>query len=111
MDDVARSRNRLLERLAWGAFLIGLGLLYYTVDYYEFDLWASGLLLAGAILLIVNIARASWRIKVSTGSLGVGVIFLVVGAAMWQGIKLNWVAVVALVIGIWITLDALARRG
>jgi len=110
MEDVARSRNRLLERLAWGGFLVGLGFLYLAEDYYEFELWALGLLLAGAILLIVNIARAVWRIKVGTGSLGIGVIFLVVGAAIVQGIKLNWIALVLLVTGIWITLDALAGR-
>lgn len=110
MGDVARSRNRLLERLGWGSFLIGLGLLCYAKDNYDFDLWASILLLAGAILLIVNIARAGWRIKIGTGSLGIGVIFLVVGGAMFQGIKLNWFALVALIIGIWITLDALAGR-
>ena len=110
MNDVARSRNRFLERLGWGAFLIGLGFLYLTKDYYDFDMLALGLLLAGTILLVVNVARAGWRMKVGTGSLGIGVIFLIVGGAMLQGIKLNWVAIVLLVVGIWITLDALARR-
>ncbi len=110
MDYVARSRNRLLERLGWGSFLIGLGCLYLCKDYYDLNFWALSFLLAGGILLMMNIARAWWKMKIAKGSLGIGSILVIVGAATLRGIKLNWIALAFLLIGIWIILDALTKR-
>ncbi len=100
----------MVDRLAWGSFFIGLGILYLTKERYGFDIWSAGLVLAGSIMIISNIVRAGWKTKVSTGSLGLGAVFLVVGVSMLGGVKLNWFALLLLLIGLWITLDALAKR-
>jgi hypothetical protein len=100
----------MLERLSWGSFLIGFGALWLARDYYEADMWALVLLLAGVILIVQNAARAAWKIGINVGTLGIGLVLLLVGSSMLQEVRLNWFAVILLIVGAWITLDALAKR-
>ncbi len=103
-------RNQLLERVSFGAFFTIFGVIWLSKDYYDFDIWAMALILAGVIMILLNLARAAWKVKVSTGSLGIGVVALLVGWAMLGNIELNWIALLLIVIGVWISLDAVAKR-
>jgi len=108
--DTYRSRSKLLDRLSFGAFFVIFGLIWLSKDYFEIDMWAAGLLLAGIILIFLNLGRAAWRIKVSSGSLGLGVLAAFVGVAMIRGLTLNWIGLFLVLLGLWISLDALAKR-
>ena len=100
----------MIGRISWGAFFIGVGIIWLTQDYHDMDVWALSMILGGCILIAANVVRASLRVRVSNGTLGVGVVMLLIGYSMLLGIKLNLFGLLLLLIGAIIVLDAASHR-
>jgi hypothetical protein len=100
----------LIGRVSWGIFFIGVGLIWLTKDYHQLDVWALSMMLGGCILIVANATKAFLRVRISSGSLGIGVVLLLIGYAMLQGIKVNYFGLLLLLIGAILVLDALSRR-
>jgi len=107
---VGRSTSSMIGRISWGVFFIGVGVIWLTQQYHELDIWALAMILGGCVLIIANVARAFLRIKISSGGLGVGLVLLLIGYTMLQGIKLNLFGLLLLLIGAILVLDAVSRR-
>lgn len=107
---VDRRKAGIIGRLSWGIFFIGFGFLWLTKGYHEMDVWALVLILAGCILVLGNLAKAALRVRISAGSLGVGLVLLLIGGSMLQEIKLSWFGLLLLLVGAWILLDVLSKR-
>jgi hypothetical protein len=107
---MGNGRAGVIGKLSWGAFFIGLGVIWLTKEYHQLDVWALVLVLGGCILILQNLTRAAIRVGISGASLGIGVVVLIVGASMLQEIKLNLLGLLLLLIGSWILLDVVAKR-
>jgi hypothetical protein len=107
---MGNGRAGVIGKLSWGAFFIGLGIIWLTKEYHQLDVWALVLVLGGCILIVQNLVRAAIRAGVSGASLAIGIVVLIVGASMLQEIRINLLGLALLLVGSWILLDVVAKR-
>jgi hypothetical protein len=94
--------NRRLEAVGWGLFLIILGALWLLPEGTTPEgLW---LIVAGVIMLGVNAVRYWNGIRMSGGSLLLGLLAVVFGVGEFVGMNLPFVAILVIVIGAGIIL-------
>lgn len=105
-----RSTGKFLDRLAIGSFILYLGVVILLQDLYTLDFWAIASLGAGAMLLILNLARALLHVGISSFSLVLGAALLILGWTRLQELDYNWFAIVLIVVGIWVLGKAGAER-
>jgi len=101
--------NRALEGVAWGAFIMLIGLGWWAGDYYEADSGPYIALGAGAILIVLNAIRASAGIRVSKFSLFIGLVAFAIGSAGILGYSLQLVPTIMILIGLFIIASALQK--
>ncbi|MCW3997642.1 MAG: hypothetical protein NWF10_03635 [Candidatus Bathyarchaeota archaeon] len=101
--------NRTLDSLAWGLFIILIGIGWYIGAVYEIETGAYIALGVGLILLGLNLARSQMGIKVSKFSLFVGLVALALGVAGVLGYTLDLFLTVIILIGLFIIGEALGK--
>jgi len=101
--------NKTLDSLAWGLFIILIGVGWYVGAAYEMDTGAYIALGVGLILIGLNLARSQLGIKISKFSLFVGLVALAIGVAGILGYALDLFLTVIILIGLFIIGEALEK--
>lgn len=101
---------RDLDRLFWGLFVIGVGILLLLERPYALDLKLWLVFLAGLLLLLLNLARLLSKSKVSEVSLYLGVILLSYWYILKSGLEVNILVILLILIGIYLIVSAIRRR-
>ncbi len=101
--------NKVLDGLAWGCFLILLGLIWFASTLYPIDTGAYVAIGIGIILVVVNLTRLAIGIKVSKFSLFIGVLAFALGTAGLIGYSLHLVPTIIILIGLFIVAEGLQR--
>ena len=81
--------SKALDGLAWGLFIILIGVGWWTGEYYQMDTGPYIALGVGLILLGLNATRAGSGIKIGKFSLFIGLVALAIGGAGILGYSLN----------------------
>ncbi|UCC57834.1 MAG: hypothetical protein JSW14_05550 [Candidatus Bathyarchaeum sp.] len=101
--------SKALDGLAWGLFIILIGVGWYVGGVYEIDTGPYIALGVGFILVGLNAVRATTDIKISKFSLFVGLVALAMGAAGILGYALDLFLTIIILIGLFIIGEALAK--
>ena len=101
--------NKALDGLAWGLFIILLGVGWYIEGTYGIETGPYIALGVGIILIGLNAIRAMNDIKISKFSLFVGCVALALGATGILGYSLDLFLTVIILIGLFIVGEALAK--
>jgi len=101
--------NKTLDSLAWGLFIILIGVGWYIGSAYEMDTGSYIAIGVGLILLGLNLARSQMGIKISKFSLFVGLVALAIGVAGVLGYALDLFLTVIILIGLFIIGEALEK--
>ena len=105
--------NLRLVKLSWALFFILLGGSWILENIQRIDnaqKWALIFAGSGAILLLLNLLRAIWRLNISRLTVGLGVLGLLLGAAKYYALPdfSIWAAAV-LIIGVFMLFEVLKR--
>ena len=101
--------KKTLDSLAWGLFIILIGVGWYVGAAYEMDTGAYIALGVGLILIGLNLARSQLGIKISKFSLFVGLVAFAIGVAGILGYALDLFLTVIILIGLFIIGEALEK--
>jgi len=101
--------KKALDRLAWGLFIVLLGVGWYIEAAYEIETGPYTALGVGLILIGLNSIRAMNNIKISKFSLFVGLFAFSIGGAGILGYTVNLFLTIIILIGLFIIGEALAK--
>ncbi len=101
--------NNSLDALAWGLFIVLIGVGWYVGAAYDMDSGPYIALGVGLILLGLNLARTQMGIKISKFSLFVGLVALAIGVAGIFGYALDLLLTVIILIGLFIIGEAIEK--
>ena len=102
--------NKTLNSLAWGTFIILLGFGWLLGEIYQIDMGSYISLGVGVILIMLNVARSSYGVRVSNFSLFIGLLALAMGGAGILGYSLPILPTLAILIGLFIIAQATIRQ-
>jgi hypothetical protein len=101
--------NKVLDGVAWGSFLILLGLVWFVSASHSIDAGAYVAVGIGIILIGINLIRMVVGIKVSKFSLFIGLIAFAIGGAAVIGYSLPLVPMAIVLIGLFILAEGLQK--
>jgi len=101
--------NKTLDSLAWGLFIILVGVGWYVGAVYEMETGSYIALGVGLILLGLNLARNQMGIKISKFSLFVGLVAFAIGVAGVLGYALDLFLTIIILIGLFIIGEAIEK--
>ncbi len=101
--------NKVLDGLAWGSFLILLGIVWFVSTSYSIDAGAYVAVGVGIILIGINLVRMVVNVKVSKFSLFIGLIAFAIGGAAVIGYSLPLVPMAIVLIGLFILAEGLQK--
>ena len=101
--------NKALDGIAWGIFIVLLGVGWYIEAIHEIETAPYISLGVGLILIGLNAIRATSNIKISKFSLFVGLVALAMGVAGILGYTLDLFLTILVLIGLFIIGEALAK--
>lgn len=102
------NKNVTLISLAWGLFLVLIGLSWVAGEYYGISMTPYVALGVGLILIGLNIARTSLRMKLSKFSLFIGIVALAFGGTALMGYSLPLWQTIIVLIGLFIIAEAVS---
>jgi hypothetical protein len=102
-------KNKELESVAWGIFILTSGIGWFLQELYQTDLSGYTPVVIGLILIGLNVARAGTDITVSKGSLAIGILSFVSGSAGLFGYALPLMPAVVILVGVAVIVDEKAR--
>ncbi len=101
------TKNRVLDAVAWGTFIVQLGAGWLTSIYYQIETGVYIALGVGIILIALNFARRVTGITVSKFSLFIGLLALALSGSGMLGYALPLTLIV--LIGLFIVAEAVQR--
>ena len=101
--------NKALDGLAWGLFIIIIGIGWWAGGYYQVDTGPYTALGVGLILVALNLTRVAVGIKISKFSLFIGLVALALGGAGILGYALDLFLTILILIGLFIIGEALGK--
>ncbi len=102
--------NKQLEKVSWGLFFIGLGLIYAVKSLSAIDIKGGVFILIGGLLLGLNGIRKLKKIAISKFTLFIGIILVLVGVSDFIGFKLPTFETIIILIGIFIVVGAISKK-
>jgi hypothetical protein len=99
-------KNKILESIAWGIFLLTYGIGWALQDMYQTDLSGYTPVVIGLILMGLNLARAGTGFPVSQGSLAIGILSFTLGSAGLLGYAIPIIPAIVILVGVAIIIDA-----
>lgn len=97
-----------LTTLAWGLFIVLIGLCWAINEYYAISMVPYVALGAGIILIGLNVARTGLGMRLSKFSLFIGIVAFAFGGAALIGYELPLFAMIIVLIGLFIIAEAAA---
>jgi uncharacterized protein YacL len=104
-----KSKNKVFDAIAWGAFIILLGIGWLTSTYYQVDTGVYVALGVGCILVVLNLARRMTGISVSKFSLFIGLLVLALSGSGLLGFAMPFIPTVIVLIGLFIVAEAMQK--
>ena len=101
--------NRALDAIAWGIFVVLLGVGWLTSAYYKVDTGIYVALGVGFILLALNSTRWTMKINVSKFSLFIGLLALALSGAGLVGFAMPFIPTVIVLVGLFIVAEAMQK--
>ena len=106
---MAKLNSKALDGLAWGLFIVLLGVGWYIEGAYGIETGPYIAFGVGLILIGLNTIRAMNNIKISKFSLFVGLVAFAIGGAGILGYTLDLFLTIIILIGLFIIGEALAK--
>lgn len=103
------SRNKLFNAVAWGAFIILVGVGWLAASLYQISTTIYIAIGAGAILIVLNLVRWKMHISISKFSLFIGLILLALSGPGIAGFEMPFIPTVIALIGLFIVAEALQK--
>ena len=101
----------MLETASWGVFFVGLGAILAVQSIYKIDIKGGIFTTIGLVLIALNAIRYQKQIPMSKFTLFIGVLTLLIGISDFVGFKLPVFETILIMIGLFILLGAISRRG
>jgi hypothetical protein len=101
--------NKVLDAMAWGVFIVLLGVGWITSTYYQMDTGIYIALGVGVILISLNLARKTARIAIGKFSLFIGILALALSGAGLVGFAMPFIPTVILLVGLFIVAEAIQK--
>jgi hypothetical protein len=101
--------NKALDGLAWGLFIVLLGVGWYIEAAFEIETGPFIALGVGLILIGLNFIRVTNNIKISKFSLFIGLVAFAIGCAGILGYTLDLFLTIIILIGLFIIGEALTK--
>lgn len=108
-QEARRRREALLTRLSWGVFILALGIVWLYEATYGRPLRGVVFIVAGGILILLNVERYRERLPVRAFTLGVGLLLMALGAGDYAGFSVPLVPLLLTLVGIFLVGGALLR--
>jgi hypothetical protein len=108
-EKTATPTNKLLDAIAWGVFIVLLGAGWLAGSYYSVDTGIYIALGAGLILIALNGARSTMRIKISKFSLFIGFLALALSGSGILGYAMPFIPTVIVLVGLFIVAEAMQK--
>jgi hypothetical protein len=102
--------NKVLDTIAWGAFVILLGAGWIASAYYQIDSGIYFALGVGFILIALNLSRRGLGITISKFSLFIGILALALGGSGIAGFGLPFIPTVIVLVGLFIVAEAIQKN-
>ncbi len=103
------NKSVALTSLAWGLFIVLIGLSWALYEYYGIPMVPYIALGAGIILIGLNVARTGFGMRLSKFSLFIGIVAFVIGGTEMMGFyELPLLAMIIVLIGLFIIAEAAA---
>lgn len=103
------NRNKVFDGIAWGAFIILVGVGWLASSLYEVSTTIYIALGAGIILIALNIARWQTHISISKFSLFIGLIALALSGPGLVGFEMPFIPTLIALIGLFIVAEAMQK--
>ncbi len=103
------AKNKIYDAVAWGAFIMLLGVGWITAVAYQVSTTVYIALGVGIILVALNLARHFSAIKVSKFSLFIGLIALALSGSGIVGYELPFIPTLIVLIGLFVVAEAVQR--
>lgn len=103
------SRNKTFDAVAWGTFIIIVGLGWLVSTVYQVSTTIFIALSVGLILIALNIARWQTHISISKFSLFIGLIALALSAPGLAGVEMPFIPTLVALIGLFIVAEAVQK--
>jgi len=100
-----------LETASWGVFFVGLGAILAVQSIFKIDIKGGIFTIIGLVLIGLNALRYQKQIPISKFTLFIGVLTLLIGISDFLGFKLPVFETILIMIGLFILLGAISRRG
>ena len=101
--------NKVLDAIAWGAFIVLLGVGWIASAYYQMDTGIYIALGVGLILIALNLSRRAMGITISKFSLFIGLLALALAGSGIAGFELPLIPTVIVLVGLFIIAEALQK--
>lgn len=102
----AKDRDDWLVKMSWGLFLVGAGVVWLIDNIVWLKLGGLVWVWGGLLLVALNGLRYTMRIRMSKGTLGLGVILLIWGLSDLVGVEFPFLAILFIVLGGGMLLEA-----
>ena len=111
MTTERKALNKQLETASWGIFFIGLGGILAVQSIYKIDVKGGIFITMGLLLIALNAMRYQKQIPMSRFTLFIGIVTLLIGISDLAGLKLPLFETIIILVGLFILLGAISRRG
>jgi hypothetical protein len=105
------SRNKMFDAVAWGTFILLVGVGWLASTYYQVSTTIYIALGAGLILIALNVARWRSSINISKFSLFVGLIALALSAPGIAGFEMPFIPTLVVLVGLFVVAEAAQKMG
>jgi hypothetical protein len=101
--------NKIFDAIAWGVFIVLLGVGWITSTYYQMDTGIYIAFGAGLILITLNFARWTTGISISKFSLFIGMLALALSGSGILGFAMPFIPTLIVLVGLFIVAQALQK--
>ena len=101
--------NKVLDAIAWGVFIVLLGVGWIASAYYKMDAGIYIALGVGLILIALNLSRRTMGITISKFSLFIGLLALALAGSGIAGFEMPFIPTVILLVGLFIVAEAIQK--
>jgi hypothetical protein len=101
--------NKLLDTIAWGIFIVLLGVGWLAGSYYNVETGIYIALGVGLLLIALNAARSAIGIKISKFSLFIGLLALALSGSGIMGYAMPFVPTIIVLVGLFIVAEAIQK--
>ena len=101
--------TKVLDAIAWGVFIVLLGVGWIASAYYQMDTGIYIALGVGLILIALNLSRRTMGITISKFSLFIGLLALALAGSGIAGFEMPFIPTVIVLVGLFIVAEAIQK--